>query len=237
MKTSAKTLLLCLFAVLASGCDDDDNTSPIPDAQTLTYTFEEGAEGWEGGFADFPADWDRERFEFVLAREALPAETNESSMAVKLSGRNFSDDLFLFMKKQLTGLEPNHTYSVTFQVELASQYPEESVGIGGSPGASVYLKAGGSVTEPVPVQEDDHIRMSIDKGGQSQGGEDMVVLGNIGIPGEDFRYQLIQRDNLQNPIQITTDNTGSMWLIIGTDSGFEGTTTLYYNTIEVELRD
>ena len=78
--------------------------------------------------------------------------------------------------------------------------------------------------------------MNIDKGNQSQGGENMVVLGHIGIPGEAFEYQLIQRNNLRNPVQITTDSSGSLWLIIGTDSGFEGTSTLYYNTIEVALK-
>ena len=121
-------------------------------------------------------------------------------------------------------------------VELASKYPEESVGIGGSPGASVYLKAGGSAIEPMPVEEGDDIRMNIDKGNQSQGGQDMVVLGNIGIPGNEFEYQLIQRDNRQNPVHIKTDSNGSMWLVVGTDSGFEGTTTLYYNTVEVKLK-
>lgn len=168
-------------------------------------------------------------------RDSLPAGVSEEGMAMKISGRNISDDLFMFMKKQITGLEPNHTYNVTFQVELASMYPEQSVGIGGSPGASVYLKAGGATAEPVPVEKDGYIRMNIDKGGQSQGGEAMVVLGNIGIPGEDFSYQLIRRDNLQNPVQVTTDSTGSLWVLVGTDSGFEGTTTLFYNTVEVSL--
>ena len=69
--------------------------------------------------------------------------------------------------------------------------------------------------------------MNIDKGNQAQGG----------IPGEEYHYQLIRRDNLQSPIEITTDSNGSLWLIIGTDSGFEGATTLYYNMVEVELRE
>lgn len=202
---------------------------------SLSYSFEQGAEGWEGGMADFPEDWDRDRLEFVFAHESLPAEVSENGMALKLSGRNLSDDLFLFTKKQISGLRPNHTYNATFEVELTSKYPEESFGIGGSPGASVYLKAGGAPVEPVPVEEGDDIRINIDKGNQAQSGKDMVVLGNIGIPGSEEKYQLIRRDNLQNPVPITTDDRGNLWLIVGTDSGFEGTTTVYYNTIKVEL--
>lgn len=235
MKAINSLFLLCALTLLAVGCNDDDDSSINP-VHTFSYDFEQGAEGWEGGFADFPEDWDQSRFEFEFSHGELPADVDEDGMAMRISGRNISDDLFLFMKKQITGLEPNHTYSVTFQLELASQYPEQSVGIGGSPGASVYLKAGGAAVEPIRVVEGNHIRMNIDKGGQSQGGDDMVVLGNVGIPGEAFEYQLIRRDNLQDPIQITSDSNGSLWLIVGTDSGFEGTTTLYYNTVEVELR-
>ena len=234
MKAMGTIFLLCAL-VFTPGCSDDDELES-PDS-VFVYDFEQGDQGWQGGIADFPKDWDQSRFEFEFAHDHLPAEVDEEWKAMRISGRNISDDLFMFMKKQLTGLKPNHTYDVTFQIELASEYPEASVGIGGGPGASVYLKAGGSATEPIPVEEGDDIRMNIDKGNQAQGGKDMLVLGTIGIPGEEFRYQLIRRDNLQNPIEITTDSNGSLWLIIGTDSGFEGTTTLYYNSVEVELRE
>ncbi|WP_276498489.1 hypothetical protein [Pontibacter litorisediminis] len=236
MKTSLKRWLIIALTASVFGCADDDPT--VLPSDGYSYTFEQGNEGWQGGFADYPSDWERERFEFAFAHDDLPPEVGEEGGAMRISGRNISDDLFLFMKKQITGLEPNRTYSATFRIELASQYPENSVGIGGSPGASVYLKAGGSTVEPVPVETDEagnNIRMNIDKGNQSQGGEDMVVLGTVGIPGDEFTYQLIRRDNQQNPVEVTADSNGSLWVIVGTDSGFEGTTTLYYHTIEVEL--
>ncbi|MCD4693477.1 MAG: T9SS type A sorting domain-containing protein, partial [Calditrichales bacterium] len=40
-------------------------------------------------------------------------------------------------------------------------------------------------------------------------------------------------NNISHPFPITTDAGGEVWLIIGTDSGFEATTTLYYNKIDV----
>lgn len=227
-----------MLVILGFGCNDDDDDRAARPVEVFSYTFEENAEGWEGGVSDYPAEWDTSRLEFRFARTHLPPSVSEDGMALRISGRNISDDLFMFMKKQVTGLEPNHTYRATFNIELASQYLEQSVGIGGSPGASVYLKAGGTAIEPVPVEvagAGNNIRMNINKGNQGQGGTDVVVLGNIGIPGEVSEYRLIRRDNQQNPIQITTDSSGSLWLIVGTDSGFEGVTQLYYNTIEVEL--
>ncbi|MHA6248499.1 hypothetical protein ACXYMU_11220 [Pontibacter sp. CAU 1760] len=234
-KKSFTGYLLLLLAYFTLGCDDDKGGDIAVPAETFTYMFDSGPEGWEGGFADYPKDWDTARFEFVYQHADLPAEVNSSGKSMLISGRNISDDLFMFMKKQITGLEPNKTYKATFVVELASMYLEKSVGIGGSPGGSVYLKAGGTTTEPMPVVVEDDVRMNIDKGGQSLGGKDMVKLGTIGIAGDESKYTLIQRDNKQNPVSITTDGNGSLWVIIGTDSGFEGTTRLYYNTIEVKL--
>lgn len=228
------TFLIFTSFVLLAGCNNKEET-PVP-SNEINYDFEEGVQGWSAGMSDFPSDWDPEKMEFAFEHTTLPAEVNENGKALMLSGRNGSDDLFLFIKKEITGLKANHTYSIDFDIEFASQYPTESFGIGGSPGSSVYLKAGGSTIEPKVVDEQGMLQMNIDKGNQSQGGSNMNVIGNIGIPGEEFKYKLISRKN-ENPIKVTTDANGSLWVIVGTDSGFEGTTTLYYNNISVRLHE
>lgn len=229
--------LLVSMAMLGfSGCDknDDDEDTPIG---PFYYDYEQDTQGWLAGFADYSSVMDPGQFEFEFSRQSLPAEVGQNAMALRISGRNLSDDLFMFVKKKLTGLQPNHTYKATFRITLASSYPEQ-VGIGGSPGASVYLKAGGTTHEPMPIDlggAGNNIRMNLDKGEQASSGSNMVVLGNIGIPGQQATYSLITRDNAQNPVSITADANGELWVIVGTDSGFEGTTQLYYNSIEVEL--
>lgn len=40
-----------------------------------------------------------------------------------------------------------------------------------------------------------------------------------------------------NPINVTTDSQGSAWVIVGTDSGFEGATTVFYDSIELTLTE
>jgi hypothetical protein len=126
---------------------------------------------------------------------------------------------------------------VTFKVELASKYPEGSFGIGGSPADSVYLKGGAAADEPVAiVDEDDWLRLNLDKGGQSQGGEDAVVLGTIAKPDDGTdEYVVIERGNSGNPLLTISDEIGRMWVFVGTDSGFEGTTALYYIRIEITM--
>ena len=58
------------------------------------------------------------------------------------------------------------------------------------------------------------------------------MLGNIGAGDDATQYKLIQRSTAE-PITAKTNGTGELWLLVGTDSGFEGLTTLYYNKIKV----
>lgn len=228
-------ILLLATQILLLACKDDDGASS--DDSVLTFGFENTTDSWVAGISDYPAEWEESRFEFVAESRSLPESVQDEGFGYFLSGNNLSDDLFMFIKREITGLIPNHTYSLTFDVELASQYPEESVGIGGSPGGSVYLKVGGSADEPAPVVKDGEIRMNIDKGNQSSGGMGMVPIGTIGIAGDEEVYKLIHRGNDGDPVRAQTDDLGNLWVIVGTDSGFEGVTAIYYNTISVKLEE
>ena len=73
--------------------------------------------------------------------------------------------------------------------------------------------------------------MNVDKGNQGSGGTDAQVLGDFAnledCESSDFTYQLKELSNLELPeFEVTTDVNGDAWLILGTDSGFEGTTTV-----------
>ena len=236
MKTT-NLISLLMIASLSLACEwaNDDTSKPGVEHH---YEFNKDMEGWVGGFADLPEDG-QEIYDLEISHSPLPEEIEPSSGSIKVQGHNRSDDLFMFLKKQITGLTPSTTYQITFDIELASQYPEAAPGAGGSPGGSVYLKAGATAEEPLPVAEDNSrvpfLRMNIDKGNQSQEGADMFNIGTVGIENEEYRYELIQRGNSDRPFSATTDADGNLWLVVGTDSGFEGLTVLYYNSIKVRL--
>ena len=138
----------------------------------------------------------------------------------------------------MEGLQANTTYQVTFKVDIATNIPEGMMGIGGSPGESVYVKAGASTIEPL-VEEDSTgwLRMNIDKGNQANGGEDMIVMGHVASPDAtgDGEFVIKTLDSAGIAFEATTDNEGKLWLIAGTDSGFEGLTQLYYSEISAKL--
>jgi hypothetical protein len=199
----------------------------------FSFTFQSDAEGWTAGFADLPADFEPSIYELASGYRPLPPGLEGNGLYIQ--GHNRSDDLFMFFKRRIDGLRADATYAVFASLDLATSVPSNSFGIGGSPGESVYVKAGASTVEPVAVGE--NLRMNINKGNQSNGGESMVVLGNVAHPevsGEEFRLKSL--DNADNPVNVTTDSKGGLWLIVGTDSGFEGLSTFYYARISYTLK-
>lgn len=215
----------------------DPTKNPVrerPDG-TFNFDFAMGPQGWTAGFADLPVDHDQSTYELDHGYRLLPEGLDGSGMY--LQGHNRSDDLFMYLKTQVGGLKPNTTHAVSVSIGLATNVPSGSFGIGGSPGSSVFVKAGASSIEPTASEGDDrHLRMNIDKGNQSQGGEAMVVLGNVAHPEvQSNEYRIKTLDNADQPMTVNTDNEGRVWLIAGTDSGFEGLTSLYYSRIDYTL--
>lgn len=224
--------------------------APLAQAQTapqrwitVADDFQRGSGGWLADFADYSfAHGGMRRLAEV---EPLPPEVNPEGdrSGYVLQSQNTPDDLFMFLKKPLSSLDgvvPGASYRAEFFLELASDAPSGCVGIGGAPGESVYLKVGLSATEPVGLlEEDGQIRLNLDKGGQSQGGADATLAGDVANGAEctdENRgvYRLIERRQTHGST-VRAGPSGDLWLYVGTDSGFEGLTRLYYSRIVVSL--
>ncbi len=187
------------------------------------------------GFADLPVDYDQSIYELDHGHRPLPDGLEGSGVYVQ--GHNRSDDLFMFLKRRVGGLRPDTAYVVFASIDLAANVPAGLIGIGGSPGESVFVKAGASTVEPLAEEDGNgYLRMNIDKGNQSRGGESMVVLGNVANPEvADGEYRVKTLDNVEMPLGVTADSEGRVWLIVGTDSGFEGLSKFYYTRISYTL--
>jgi len=235
MKACGKYLIAVVLALFC-GCDlSSDENGILVFSESFDFSQSQG--DWKVDFTDFPSgEEDSAFYELRFSYTNRPENLGANKKSMMLSGNNHSDDLFMFMKKKITNLTPNTDYAMVFEVELASNAPKGSVGIGGSPGESVYLKAGASATEPKKVIESNQYALNIDKGNQSTSGESTVVLGNIAVDFDTDEYTLITRNNAStynNPFVAKSNSKGELWLFVGTDSGFEGTTTVYYTKINV----
>ena len=198
---------------------------------SFDFTFDADAEGWAAGFADLPADFNQDAYELDSDFRELPEGLAGNGFYIQ--GHNRSDDLFMYLTRQVDGLQPLTEYEVNVEIDLATNVPGGLVGIGGSPGESVYVKAGASAIEPSEEQDSSGwLRSNIDKGNQANGGTEMVVVGNVSHPdviGEEYKIKTLTNEG--SSLSVTTDANGGVWLIVGTDSGFEGLTTLYYSRI------
>ncbi len=206
-------------------------------AQTFTFDFSEDHQNFEGGVSDF-AVAQSEQHEFTFENTNFQPPLDTFRLAQYMSGINPSDDLFMYMKRKVTGLQPNKIYSVTFMVEFASKVPTNAIGVGGAPGESVFMKVGVTLIEPdtmIILEGEPYVVMNIDKGNQSQRGMDMDTIGHVGVNDTTTVWAEKTNDNVDHPFYFTTDNTGSAWIIIGTDSGFESKTELFYSRVTVDF--
>lgn len=233
--------LLPILVVAAAAACDRDSTAPPADEHTFDFDFTTQSHGWVAGFADYPVGA-ADRMDLESAHADLPDQLGLTGEGLYSAGTNHSDDLFMFWKGRVTGLRPNTTYSVSFDVEFATAAPSDCVGIGGPPGESVYFMAGASTAEPERVVREEagreYYRMNIDKGNQSQGGSDTAVLGHVGntvSDCDDLQWELKSLSE-DDAVEVTTDSSGAAWLIVGTDSGFEGRTEIYHTSVRAEFR-
>ena len=80
--------------------------------------------------------------------------------------------------------------------------------------------------------------MNVDKGQQTNGGEAAIVLGDLANSrscGGSLVWETKRLNGDGQSLQITTDGTGSVWLFVGTDSGFGSLSALYYTRFQVSF--
>lgn len=233
MFLGAFTLILGL-----AGCDDSNDGSDFVLEKVVTSDFELNADDWTGDLSEYSTATDTSSIEFRAGRTTLPSPLNTKTYGFMLQSHNRSDDMFMFLKKKISGLKANFAYHVTFEIDLVTNYPASGFGTGGSPGSSVYLKGGASAIEPAKKLESGFYTFNLDKGAQSAGGKNFVNLGNISNGLETSEYKIVKRTStLANPVVVTADANGAIWVCVGTDSGFEGLTRLYYDKIKVSVTE
>ena len=200
------------------------------------FDFNQNDGGFTPIFSDYPNEQGVEEFyELRSGHEEVPIA--EAGKGLFLSGNNHSDDLFMGYYKDLSGLVPETEYQFTVRFQLATNVENDMIGIGGAPGESVFVKCGVASKEPENSLDSlNHFCLNIDKGSQSTSGSDMIVVGNlakeeINRPGE---YEF---NEIETKVIARTDEAGTAYLVLGTDSGFEGVTSFYLDDISVSWAD
>jgi hypothetical protein len=204
---------------------------PPPGQVTFNFSFAENFAGWEAAYADYALGQETS-INFAFGHERLPSPLDDRS-GVYLQSMNVADDVFMYISRLLDGLAAGTRYRVELSVTLATNAPPGCVGIGGAPGEAVTVKAGATRLRPQNVVEQGFVRPNFDKGDQTESGRDVIAIGDFAqdVPAGDCFAPLYSRKTLSTgsdgPV-VTSDSQGRLWLIIGTDSGYEGLTRAYF---------
>ena len=228
-------------SMVLTACGGNDILDLDKNSRQLQISYHESVEGWKQGFSDYTAN--TTDYAFSAGQVELPVPLNETTTTgkrkgYKLSSNNHSDDVFMFITREFDGLEANRLYDFDFELTFATNAQKNCVGIGGAPGEAVTIKAGASKTEPKSVNNGNNVySMNIDKGNQTTGGIDAVAIGTFANEREcgntDTSYMKKTLRNERGRFSAYTDNNGKIWIIFGTDSGYEGTTTIYFMQAKV----
>jgi hypothetical protein len=237
------SLTAATLALTACGGGDDDPVAPgtgtTPSVNgffTVDFTQPAAAwPGWGGETSDYTAATAPTGVAFE--QRALPAPYVDTK-AMFIGGRNNSDDAFLYLKKQFTGLTASTNYTFTIQANFVSGAPSGCLGVGGAPGESVYVIAAASPTEPKPAADSTgYTKLNIDRGNQGTPGAASMVLGDIanGVAcNAPPRYVAKMLRNTTG-ITVKTDAEGKVWVLFGIDSGFEDTSSIYLQSLTISF--
>lgn len=260
----ARWLMLAPLLVLVAACDEDGGDDlvvvpgPTPAARTtaaagttptpaptptppgpitVDMNFQQGIGTWKAVFADYPAA-DASYYYLRSGYHAVPPTLTDRS-GFMLSSVNRSDDVFMGVYSVVEHLAPNTGYRIDSTITLAANAPTGCSGVGGAPGENVYVKAGASDVVPEPTTTG-QVTIPVDKANQGSSGTDMVVIGDLAtpentdcLPVAPFHQKTVQTSG--NAPTVTSDASGRLWLIAGTDSGYESLTTWYVLSVRFTL--
>ena len=113
-----------------------------------------------------------------------------------------------------------------------------AVGVGGAPGESVFIKAGATTSEPGTIVDRGFVLADFDKGNQSVDGASARLLGHAGVrkalDDPSVKLKLLPWGR-REPVVVQAGPDGRIWAIVGSDSGFEGSTELWIVRAQVRV--
>lgn len=194
------------------------------------FDFSDGLQNWKAGFAGHSIT-SRQDESFDVSHSRLPALFNESK-ALEIKGKNQGDTLFMFIKRQIHGLDPNTQYQLDCEVRLISELLTDT---DNNQDIEVFFKYGSSVLEPQVAENEERgkFELSLDAMGSQESGGVLKYVQKINppvsrqTPGE----QIINSFNV--PIRARTDAEGKLWVLMGTELLSQVEMAFYYNTIVI----
>ncbi|MBR9998822.1 MAG: hypothetical protein KFF73_07615, partial [Cyclobacteriaceae bacterium] len=162
--------------------------------------------------------------------------------AMVQTGKATNSDLFMYIKKQISGFEPNASYSIVFNVEMFAQLREEFSGDLESTNNGSFLKVSVYTDEPDTVVVEDTqnpeikiVRTNFDKGDDRVTGPNMALIGKLTYTDVDETPLLLVGTSQADEILGTANDEGEMWMMIGVDTNQPVYQDIFYSFIGINF--
>ncbi len=230
MKTKFFVPALLIVAIAFTSCSKEE--SGVLE-MNLSFDFSKEYQGWTYDMSNY-VEGEQQSIAYACKYTRLPQPLNTNKSALLLSAKNMGGDLFFYIRRQITGLQPNTQYSINFQMELASNAPSIATEAGSA--NDVYVKVGASTREPRTVKNGTVYNFSLDKGiKKDSDGQDLKVIGNISNGTTEPVYTLFERNSSNKTIIAETDAMGNLWLVVGFDSNYKSRTSLFISQLVINI--
>lgn len=230
-----RSLALIPFLCLM-GCSSQMESDPVD--LLSAFDFENGDQEWDGGISDYPVEY-KDSLSFIVENNLAPISSFIDGNGLNISADNPHGDIFYFFKRKVDGLIPNRNYILDFEFLVYTKLETIS---SSSTAEDIYLKIGAVGYEPALEQQTwrnsmEYIALNIDKGdSNAESGADMISLGSIKKYTSDLP-EVISGNTFGNQIASKSDNNGSIWLVIGVDSGIKNKLTFGLEALTVFYKE
>lgn len=228
--------------LMLSGClNNDEVGNPL---LVSTSVFAEDSEGWEAQFAEYEPGLE-DSLQLSFTHDTIMAtETIGEVTAVVQSGYATNSDLFMFIKRQISGFKPSTSYQVVYTLELLAQLNEDFNGDLSDVNNGSFLKASVYTEEPDTLIVDDienpgkkTVTTNFEKGEDRTTGPNMALIGKLEYSDINETPQVLIGSSKQDDIIGTSDSEGKMWMMIGVDTNQPIYQSIYYSFIGIEFRE
>ena len=203
---------------LFSNCSNELENADL----VSVFDFESASQSWEGGISDYP-DGFVDNSNYVQRGAELMYNSVIKSNGLSIGSENPHGELFYYFKRKIDGLKPNTFYKIDFEFLLMAQL---NAGVNIKDSEDLFLKIGAVNHEPELTKvmwkdNEEYLMLNVEKGMENKDtGNDLANVGSIRRYTSD-KPETISGNTFDVPIKVRTDQNGSIWLLIGVDSGIK----------------
>lgn len=240
--------IACIWAtvLISGGCvsADDEILSPNQDSiraaffdTIIQFELDDTQQGWEGNFGSYISSLE-DSLNLVFDYVDLPSNFEVQGKALKWTGYNFQNTLFMYGWRKISNLTPNSKYVFSFDVGVGYQVEQGNEFALRDHEDKLNIKVGAINYQPQSEQDEvlGKTLVNFDKGVQQTiDGKDMIWLGEIVVG--DLKYKdKISRNADQRLFEIQTNSNGEAWALVGVDSSVPLRHSIYFDTIILYIR-